>query len=151
MSEIEFKEPVKIYRGGYNRKFCQKLLNHMKEGKSFHSFAGSIGVSPSTITRWCEEHDEFKEAKEIGNSLNMGTWEEMAVMQGTGITKGNSSTTTFMMKNLHPDEYKDKQVIENEGNVVFQIETGVPNALEDLPVEAEVVRVEEVHDDSDYL
>ena len=150
MSDIEFKEPVKIYRGGYNRKFCQKLLNYMKTGKSFNSFAGSIGVSPTTASKWCDEHEEFREAREIGNAINMGTWEDMAVDQAKGETKGNSSTTSFMMKNLHPEDYKDKQIIENEGNVVFQIETGVPNALEDLPIEvvADSVTIQE---DSDLL
>lgn len=141
MSDIIFNEPITIYRGGYHPSFCQKLLNHMAKGMSFSSFAGSIGVSPSTIRTWADSYPDFKEAKEIAESLNMGAWESIAIDQATGETKGNSATTTFMMKNLHAEEYRDKQFIESEGNVVFQISTGVPSSLEELeanlPIEAE--------------
>lgn len=150
--DIEFKEPVKIYRGGYKDSFCQQLLNHMKTGKSFNSFAGTIGVSPTTISKWCDKYEDFKEARDIGASMNMGTWEDMAIDQAAGETKGNSSTTSFMMKNLHSGDYVDKQVIENEGNVVFQIATGVPDSLAELeanlPIEADAKVIE---DDSDLL
>lgn len=149
-TDIIYKDSVEIYRGSYRKEFGHKLVQHMRTGRSLASFAGSIGVSPTTLKRWEEEHPEFREAIEIAKSINMGKWEEIAIDQATGETKGNSATTTFMMKNLHPDEYKDKQVVENEGNVVFMIDTGVPDSVPQLeknaPIEIEAVVIENEED-----
>ena len=150
MSEIVFKEPSKVYRGSYNKKFISKMLNHMGQGKSLASFAGSIGVSPTTVSNWLGQYPEFQEAYEIATAQSMGKWEDIAIDQATGETKGNSSTTTFMMKNLHGDVYKDKQVLEVDSNVVFQIDTGIPQRpkqLEDIPIEVESTEI----DDADLL
>lgn len=147
-NEIVYKEAVEIYKGQYRKEFGHKLINHMRTGRSFASFAGTIGVSPTTISGWRDEHPDFKEALEIAKSVNMAAWEDIAIDQATGETKGNSSTTTFMMKNLHPDEYKDKQVIENEGNVVYMISTGVPSVENNPPIEVEGSVIQ---DDEDLL
>jgi len=149
---MEFREPIMPYKGGYTDKFILKVLNHLKTGKSIASFAGSVGVTTKKVEKWMGEHEDFKEAVEIGQSMNLGAMEDMAIDQATGETKGNSSTLTFLLKNQHNEVYQDKQIIESEGNVVFQIATGVPDSLDELeanlPIEVESKVIE---DDSDLL
>lgn len=155
-SEVIIVPQIKPYRGSYHRKFIQKLIGHLKSGKSVHSFSGSIGVSRSTIDTWVEQNEEFAEAMEIAKSVNLGTLEEIALDQATGESKGNAAILQFLMKNQHADIYKDKQHIETEGGVVFQIDTGipVPQGIEQQPfeVEAEVIEeAETVLDEEDLL
>ena len=142
---------IKVYKGNYRPEFRTKVLNHLKTGKSITSFAGSIGVTPTTITKWIEEYPAFAEAVDIARSINLGTLEDHAINQVTGDSKGSSAMLTFLMKNQHSDIYKDKQVIESEGNVSFIIDTGIPRRpkeVENQPLEADFV---EVINDEDCL
>lgn len=46
----------------YNPDFHPALLEqHLKNGWSFYSFAGSSGVRNNTIQRWLHEHEEFRD------------------------------------------------------------------------------------------
>ncbi len=147
--EIIIKEALPVYRGGYQAKFCHQVIQHMRAGKSLASFAGFVGVSPSTIKNWAEENEDFREAIEIAKSVSIGTWEDIAIEQATGESKGQSSTLTFMMKNLHPEQYKDKVNIEQEGNITFMIDTGIPTQIPDKLLEVKDIETtcEEVEDD----
>lgn len=152
--EIIIREPLAVYRGKFHHKFCTQVVQHMRSGKSLRSFAGTIGVSPTTIDRWAKENEEFAEAIEIAKSINLCTWEDIAIEQATGESKGQSSTLTFMLKNLHAETYKDKVNVEQEGNLSFIINTGIPtqipdNMLDIKSVDAEFSKVEE-DDESEW-
>ena len=155
-NEVIIVPQIKPYKGNYHRKFIQKLIGHLKSGKSVHSFAGSIGVARGTIDKWVETYPEFAEAMDIAKSINLGTLEEIALDQATGETKGNAAILQFLMKNQHADVYVDKQQIETEGNVVFQISTGIPapkSYLENQPIEtvAEVIEEDSIEPDEEDL
>jgi len=64
----------------------------MEQGLSFESFAGepNIRVARSTIYKWVDDNPEFSDAKKIGQSLCLNTWEKV-------LTK-----TTFGQMNAHP-------------------------------------------------
>ena len=147
--DIIIREPLAVYRGVFHHKFCNQVIQHMRQGKSLASFAGVIGVSPSTIAKWAENNPEFAEAIEIARSVSLNKWEDIAIGQATGDIKGNSTTLGFMMKNQFPNEYKDKVNVETEGNISFMIDTGIPtiptgNMLTIKDVE---VDYEEIEDD----
>ena len=127
--DIIIRPPVSLYRGSFEQRFCHEVIQYMKTGRSFKSFAGRIGISPTTLNKWAEENEDFAEAVEIGKAIALGTWEDIAMDQATGETKGQSSTLTFMMKNLFPEDYKDKVNIEQEGNISFIVNTGIPSEL----------------------
>ena len=112
---------VKKYRDEY----CDMLIHHMEQGKSFNTFGATIRVSSATLHRWCEEHKEFKEAKEIGTQARMAWIEEVTLSTMSGEIKGNASLLQFMLKNGDPDSYKDKQEVEHKGNVNFILDTGI--------------------------
>jgi predicted DNA-binding protein YlxM (UPF0122 family) len=50
----------------YKSEYCDMLRSHCKNGLSFESFAGIIGVSRQSLYDWAEKHEDFKDAKEEG-------------------------------------------------------------------------------------
>lgn len=111
----------------YHPKYCKKLIDHMRQGHSLKSFYGRYSIPKRLVDKWIEEVPEFQEAMEIAESNNLYALEEMALGQANGDIKGSTGTLKLLMTSLHGDTYKDKQVVENEGNVVFQIDTGINN------------------------
>ena len=126
----------------YNPSYGEMLVNHMSEGKSFAAFAGLIGVSYSTLTKWRDQNPEFNEAYEIAKMASLGAWEDLALDQAKGTIKGNASSLIFTLKNRFSDFYKDKQEVEHGGNVQFVIDTGVPNTLQEALEYEEAIEVE---------
>lgn len=101
----------------YDPRFCDMLLEDMKQGFSITAFAGSIGVARSTINEWAEAHPEFSEALDTGKAVRLRFWEQTAInvaAKGTG-GPGAASVITFGLKNMGGDEWKDKQEVEHIG------------------------------------
>jgi len=46
----------------YRRSYCQKVIEHMKDGKSLASFAASIGTHREVLWAWRKRHEEFNHA-----------------------------------------------------------------------------------------
>jgi hypothetical protein len=65
------------YPSQYKDEYPDLLIEHMgKEGLSFESFGGKIGVSYGTLYRWVREKSDFAEAKGIGELASLLYWEE---------------------------------------------------------------------------
>lgn len=154
-----------IYRPGarstYRPDYCQAVINYRSEGRSLAAFAGSIGITRSTLDDWMLKYPDFKEACEIAELVALGEWEDIAKRQAEGkIKNGSSSTLVFMLKNRFNTDYKDKSVVEHSGNVNWIIDTGIrrpgdegyiePPQKEpkEEPIEAEFT---EITEDSDLL
>jgi hypothetical protein len=60
----------------YKKQYAKQLLDHMREGRSFESFAALIPCGCSTLYRFVEENPDFAEAKLVGHSLALYYWEE---------------------------------------------------------------------------
>lgn len=120
----------------YSPEKCKKLIEWMGKGKSFNSFAGKIDVTVSTLKTWLEVHEEFKIAKELGDAKSLEFWEENLMSVATGEAQidedgnkkpfGHWESKKFKLINSHPDDYKDKVDVKHTGDVIFQVETGVP-------------------------
>lgn len=79
----------------YNQKFCEMLIDHMTEGGSFASFGAIADVSYQTLYAWCENHDEFLEAKQRGEVLALKFYEDLAKATMTGSLRRVTSETKF--------------------------------------------------------
>lgn len=60
----------------YNERYCKLLIEHMKRGLSFWSFAGTAMVGTSTMDEWLQKYPDFRKAREIGEELYRAFWEE---------------------------------------------------------------------------
>lgn len=102
----------------YRPEYCQQAVDHMATGASIASFAGEIGVARRTITNWEREYPDFAEAVEIGKAKLAAWWEGQARNIATGGGgPGAASMCQFAMKNLAPEDWKDRSTHEHVGRV----------------------------------
>lgn len=98
----------------YKPEYCDQIVAHMAEGASVTSFAASIGAARSTVSLWMETHPDFLEAVNIGKAACAAWWEAVSrrnAMEGGG----NATLCIFGLKNMAPDEWRDKQAVEMTG------------------------------------
>jgi hypothetical protein len=98
------------------------LYEHMKEGLSFQSFGGVVGVSIETLYTWEEKYTEFLDAKKRGKASCLLWWEKLGRAGTAGrISNFNTASWIFNMKNRF--EWRDKKDIDlkanMQGNVVI--------------------------------
>ena len=62
----------------YRDHFPEQLIEHMARGKSFESFGAYANCGVSTLYDWVDRHEEFSEAKSIGELKSLDHWEEIA-------------------------------------------------------------------------
>lgn len=105
--------------------FCEYLIRHMCEGRSYEAFAAMLRVSRETLYAWEKRYPEWKAAKAIAKEGNMRWWEEVAMNTAAGVIKGNASMIQFMLRNRDSERYKDKQQVEHTGQVNFIVDTGI--------------------------
>jgi hypothetical protein len=58
----------------YKPEYADKLIEHMREGDSFETFGAIVGKSRRTLYNWIDTHEDFKEAKEVGEVLSEHWW-----------------------------------------------------------------------------
>ena len=100
----------------YKPEYCDAVIEHMKEGASLTSFAASINVSRSTITEWVNVHPEFSASVKAGKAHCAAWWEKVSrtnALEGGG----NATLCIFGLKNMAPDEWREKQEIEHSGSI----------------------------------
>lgn len=83
----------------YKKKYCEMLIDHMRQGLSYESFAGLVGVSRQCLYQWEDRYADFKKAKEVGKSGSLKTWEQIGLGLATGKLKGSAASYIFTMKN----------------------------------------------------
>ena len=83
----------------YRPEFCHLVIEHMKQGLSFESFAGKVGVWKEAIYEWIKKHEDFANAVKVGRAAQRYALEKMALAQALGKFKGAPATTIFVLKN----------------------------------------------------
>lgn len=107
----------------YNSKYCEALIQHMSQGLSYESFAGTISVSKQTLYDWEKANPEFVDAKEVGLEKSRIFWESLGIQNiintsesspnvGSSSKSLNASVWIFNMKNRFG--WRDKQPDEHE-------------------------------------
>lgn len=95
----------------YHKKFCEQLVDHMKKGLSFESFAADCECHKETLYEWVNQHPEFSEAKKRGTAFSSKRWEEIGMAGMAGKIKGfNAAVWIFNMKNRF--HWRDKRELD---------------------------------------
>jgi transposase-like protein len=89
----------------YSSNYSDALVEHMKQGYSFESYAGVVGVARSTLYNWLEQYPAFAEAKEIGESYSLYHYEKILMQSMHNDDEGrngfNMTSLIFNMCNRH--------------------------------------------------
>jgi transposase len=101
----------------YKPEYCEQVIAHMSEGASLTSFAASIDCSRSTVGLWMEVHEEFSAAVKIGKAKCAYWWEKRGRMGANGEQDVNPTLVIFGLKNMAPDEWREKQELQHSGSI----------------------------------
>jgi hypothetical protein len=96
----------------YRKKFCDELVDHMSNGYSFDSFAGTIKVSAMVLYDWCKAHTEFADAKALGTTMRNSLVEQRfvdAALNGTDCP--NPALLRLLLCNVLKKDYQSESAI----------------------------------------
>lgn len=99
----------------YDPSMGAKVLAFMSKGYSKMAAAGHIGVSYPTFKGFMDDHPEFLAAVKEGEAKRVVFLERGLLQAETG---PQVTSRIFALKNAAPDEWKDKQEIEQRSFVV---------------------------------
>lgn len=85
----------------YKEEYCQMLIEHMKKGYSFESFAAVVDTHRDTLYEWVDRHAAFSDAKRRGRDQQFFTDEKTLDGIIKGKVTGSASAHIFKMKNCH--------------------------------------------------
>jgi len=100
----------------YRPEYCQKLLDYMAQGNSFHLFGLELDppVWSQTLFNWLDAHPEFLEAKRKGEEASERWW--------VNVLKAGSTGQLTRVKKLTPKMDNGQPVIGPDGKVVMEVE-----------------------------
>lgn len=101
----------------YKPEYCEQVIAHMSEGASLTSFAASVDCSRATINVWMEAHPEFLESVKVGKAKCADWWEKRGRMGANGEQDVNPTLVIFGLKNMAPDEWREKQELQHSGSI----------------------------------
>lgn len=104
----------------YDPAYCEMVIDHLGGGYSLKTFAAVVDCNPSTLYEWEKAHPEFSNAIKKGRAKGMMTWETGLMTQAIKGT-GNTAAHIFAMKNLYPDDWRDKQDHEHKVGLTVNI------------------------------
>jgi len=109
----------------YKPEYCEQVIQAGRDGYSLTAFAGMIGVARSTINHWAGLHEEFSEALETHKAVRAVWWEDRArSVASAGGGSGQGAMIMFGLRNVAPDEFKEKRdhEISGPGGSPLQVE-----------------------------
>jgi len=89
---------------GYRPEYCQMVIEHMRQGHSLTSFAGSIEVSKDAVYDWIRTHAEFSHAVARARSCRVTALEAKLLRSKKG---AETTAAIFALKNAAPEEWRD--------------------------------------------
>lgn len=95
------------YREGY----CQDVVEHMAQGYSLTSFAGSIRVARDTVYGWIASHRAFSDAVARARAARVTALEAKLLRSRKG---AETSAAIFALKNAQPEEWRDVKHTEHQ-------------------------------------
>jgi transposase-like protein len=117
----------------YSAEMCGKLVAARADGKSVTAACLELGISRETYYAWRDKHKAFAEAAKEAAAASLVWWEEAMREMARG-KDGNVTSAIFMMKNMFPEDYRDrkeitanvsvKSALEDWGKTIEAVESG---------------------------
>lgn len=108
----------------YKTEFCDMLIEHMKSGMSYQTFAAKANCSIECLYEWERTYPDFSDAKRQAFDLNREFWEKVAIEATTGVNPdANATLIIFNLKNRFPKEWRDRQEVHSEINQKIEVST----------------------------
>lgn len=102
----------------YKPEYCEQLIEHMKEGLSYSSFAANVGVHIDTLYSWEKKFPEWKQAKMVGRAHLAKFYEQVGRSAMLGKIKNfNPSTYIWLTKVMLGWKDTDNITTKNEIHV----------------------------------
>jgi len=98
----------------YKEVYCDEVISFMAQGYSLTAFAGEIGVARSTINEWMAHFPEFSEATKVAKAKCARWWEDRN-RKNAEEGGGNATAAIFGLKNMAPDDWREKSEHEVTG------------------------------------
>ncbi len=98
----------------YDPKYCDMLIDHMKQGGTFESFAAKLRHSKQTLYNWTSVYPDFLDAKKIGEGMSLDFFLNMGKLMATGQLR--------RVKSEKPVILEGKVQFDKDGNVVMERE-----------------------------
>lgn len=106
----------------YRPHFCQLLDKAAAEGYSLTAFAGSLGSHRDQLIEWAAKFPEFADAVKRAKALRTQRWETQAInISQNGGSGGQAVMTIFGLKNVAPEEWRDRVEHEHSGTVTMEM------------------------------
>ncbi len=116
----------------YKPEYCDMVIEHMSEGASLSSFAARIHCARSTINEWMSKNPEFSDAVKIAKASCAAWWESVARHNAVS-GDGNATLCIFGLKNMAPDDWREKQELKVDTNINFDVNE-IDNKLRELGI-----------------
>ena len=108
----------------YDDTWPARLIDHLKDGKSFESFGAKVLCGKTTLYKMLDLHPELREAKEIGEAMDIDWSENILKAHIIGhktkdfdSTRANLNALIFKMKTRHYKVYGNLERHEVEATV----------------------------------
>jgi hypothetical protein len=103
----------------YSPEIGERILAIMSEGLSLAAAAAECDVGRTTVYRWKDEHEEFRNTVNLAMSKRQAFLERrlMRANEGPVVT-----STIFALKNAGQGDWRDKVEQEHSGTVTQRVE-----------------------------
>ena len=98
----------------YKPEYSEMLVEHMREGYSFATFAARVGTTRRTLYTWVGDHEDFAQAKEIGHEAALMHFETCLVDKTVGRSRGDTNAIMFALRTRFYKDYQETRKEEVE-------------------------------------
>lgn len=106
------------------------LVAHMAEGRSFESFSaviykhtkGAVRAPRRSLYDWVHKHEEFRQAKELGEALSFEWWENLG---RDNMTEKFFNTSVYIFNLKNRFGWRDKVELSGDQNAPIKVEAKV--------------------------
>lgn len=142
----------------YKKKYAKELQGYVdKEGNevpgmryngmSVVEICQKWRINKATYYNWVETHPEFKEAHESGQIDNASYWQKLARMGATGQMKVNPGMLQFVLQNVDPDNWVQKESTEVKQIQKIEIEVlPAPQINNEKIIDGQAIEVKRLDD-----
>lgn len=98
----------------YDPSLCDILDSMGDDGEGMAEAIVALGIARDTFYRWQETYPDFSDAVKAMRARSQAWWERKGRSATFGGEDGfNATSFIFNMKNRFPDDWRDKQMVEN--------------------------------------